>query len=94
MQRLRAQNGTVDDPNLNFLNITMNMIVFREGITGDLPLHPRAVIEWAQAIDKDLVRFAEVMPPQARFQSFRVLSHSVEQLAHEGYYHGTCLTVG
>lgn len=71
-----------------FLDIIMELVQFRQGLKEGSYDGPMSIIKKALAIDDTLNDFARNMPRQARFDSFRVSSDSVKQLAYQGYYHG------
>jgi len=92
MRRLKEQSGMQANPNHvhgNFLEIVMELVLFREALQKGTYQHPVPIIRQAQTIDDSLARFSQAMPQRARFQAFQVPPRGIEQLAYEGYYHGT-----
>jgi hypothetical protein len=91
---LKRQLGSKPRPHLHsihgdFLVLIMELVEFREALQDGLFKHPIDIIERALAVDEIFERFAETMPPHGRFQTHRILRQDVEQLAFNGYYHGT-----
>jgi hypothetical protein len=72
----------------DFLNIVMELVEFREALQAQTLKDPTDIIERALAVDAIFDDFAETMPPQGHYESFRILQQDVEQLAYNGYYHG------
>jgi hypothetical protein len=66
----------------------MELVEFREALQAQTLKHPTDIIERALAVDSIFENFAETMPPQGHYQSFRIFGKDVEQLAYNGYYHG------
>lgn len=75
-----------------FLDIVTDLVEFREALKEGLFRRPSDIIERALAVDEIFETFAETMPPHGRFQAYRILRQDVEQLAFNGYYHGTADT--
>jgi hypothetical protein len=73
----------------DFLDIVTDLIDFREALRDEVFKHPTDIIERALAVDEIFETFADTMPPHGRFQTYRILRQDVEQLAFNGYYHGT-----
>lgn len=76
----------------NFLDIVMELVLFREALQKGIYHHPSEIIQQAQDIDANLAKFAQEMPPRAQFQSHRFPTRSIKQLTYDGYFHGTPLT--
>ncbi|KAF1847199.1 uncharacterized protein K460DRAFT_402562 [Cucurbitaria berberidis CBS 394.84] len=71
----------------DFLDIVLELVQFRHALQDGIYDSPMAIIRKALEIDNTLTEFLENMPRHARFDSFRVSSVEVEQLAYGGYYH-------
>lgn len=71
----------------SFLDIIMELVQLRHDLKSGHYENPTAIIRKALEIDKMLSGFAQNMPPQARFDSFRVSNEYVQHLAFQGYYH-------
>lgn len=72
-----------------FLDIVMELILFREALQTGTLNHPTTIAKRALAVDAALAKFAEEMPLNGRFQAFRVRGQYPEQAGYQGYYHGT-----
>jgi hypothetical protein len=90
MELKRQLNGkpTPHSIHSDFLDIVMELVEFREALQAQTLKDPTDIIEQALAVDAIFENFAETMPPQGHYESFRILRQDVEQLAYNGYYHG------
>ncbi|KAF2825578.1 hypothetical protein CC86DRAFT_293941 [Ophiobolus disseminans] len=89
-KRLKKESVAKVDPSFvhrNFLEIVLELVLFREALRKDAYQHPMAIIRQAQNIDNSLANFARVMPRRALFKAFQVPPQGIEQLAYNGYYH-------
>lgn len=71
-----------------FLDIVMELILFREALQMGTLNHPTTIAKQALAVDVKLTKFAEELPLNGHFQTFRLQGQIPEQLAYQGYYHG------
>jgi hypothetical protein len=76
----------------NFLNLAMELVLFRESLQAKPRQCPMAIVRQALVIDDSLDAFEQTMPPHSRFQKFRIQARNVGHLAYDGYYHGTSPT--
>ncbi|KAH7384082.1 hypothetical protein DE146DRAFT_622961 [Phaeosphaeria sp. MPI-PUGE-AT-0046c] len=87
MKRRLGKTSESESIHGKFLDVVMELIVFREALQAGTMGHPETIAKQALAVDARLIKFAEEMPLNGRFETFRTQGQISKQIAYQGYYH-------